>query len=170
MRTAKALRRLCEQEVRSLDLDLPFDAVQLCEKYGARRGRDILVISQPLPVGMPNGLWLVGDDADYFFYQANTSRTHREQIIIHEFGHLIAGHQHAGPSAAAAAADPSSPEAAAAALHRTCYDDENEWEAEMIASIIMGWAAEAGALAGRTAKHDSLRGIQRALGGHSRWL
>ncbi|BDH55172.1 hypothetical protein [Tsukamurella sp. PLM1] len=170
MRSVKALRRLCEREVRSLDLDLPFDAVQLCEKYGTRRGRDILVISQPLPVGMPNGLWLVGDDADYFFYQANTSRLHRDQIIIHEFGHLIAGHQHAGPAAAsAAAADPSSPEAAAA-LHRTCYDDDNEWEAEMIASIILGWASEAGALAGRTAKHDSLRGIQRALGGHSRWL
>lgn len=167
MRTAKALRRLCEQEVRSLDLDLPFDAVQLCEKYGKRRGRDILVISQPLPVGMPNGLWLVGDDADYFFYQANTSRMHREQIIIHEFGHLIAGHQHAGP-AAHAAEMPS--EEAAAALHRTCYDDEHEWEAEMIASIILGWAAEAGALAGRTAKHGSLRGIQRALGGTSRWL
>ncbi|WP_040765907.1 hypothetical protein [Tsukamurella sp. 1534] len=166
MRTAKALRRLCEKEVRSLDLDLPFDAVQLCEKYGARRGRDILVISQPLPVGMPNGLWLVGDDADYFFYQANTSRLHREQIIIHEFGHLIAGHQHV------AAENPVEvpPEEAAAALHRTCYDDEHEWEAEMIASIILGWAAKAGAVAGRTAKHDSLRGIQRALGGHSRWL
>ncbi|GAB3134018.1 hypothetical protein GCM10027289_24960 [Tsukamurella serpentis] len=170
MRSVKALRRLCEGEVRSLDLDLPFDAVQLCEKYGKRRGRDILVISQPLPVGMPNGLWLVGEDADYFFYQANTSRLHRDQIIIHEFGHLIAGHQHAGPTAAAAgAADPSSPEAAAA-LHRTCYDDEHEWEAEMIGSIILGWASEAGALAGRTAKHDSLRGIQRVLGGHSRWL
>lgn len=167
MRTAKALRRLCEREVRSLDLDLPFDAAQLCEKYGARRGRDILVISQPLPVGMPNGLWLVGDDADYFFYQANTSRLHRDQIIIHEFGHLIAGHQHVSATADAAAMPP---EEAAAALHRTCYDDENEWEAEMIASIILGWAAQAGAIAGRTAKHDSLRGIQRALGGHSRWL
>lgn len=166
MRSVKALRRLCEDEVHSLDLDLPFDAIQLCERYGKRRGRDILVISQPLPVGMPNGVWLVGDDADYFFYQSNTSRTHRDQIIVHEFGHLIAGHQDSGPAANAGAM----PEAEASqALHRTCYDDEKEWEAEMIASIILGWAAKAGAL-GRTTKHGGLRGIQRALGGNSRWL
>ncbi len=170
MRTARSLRRLCEQELRSLELDLPFDAVQMCERYGERRGRPIAVLGHPLPAGVPNGVWLVGDDADYFFHQANTSRVHRDQIIIHEFGHLIAGHQLVDPAAAAEGADDMPAEATTEALHRTCYDDDREWEAEMIASIILGWAAEANTTAGSAAKHSSLRGIQRALGGHSRWL
>ncbi|MDF0532573.1 hypothetical protein P0W64_22475 [Tsukamurella sp. 8F] len=168
MRTPRALRRLCEREVRTLELDLPFDAVQMCERYGERRGRPIAVLGHPLPAGVPNGVWLVGEDADYFFHQANTSQVHRDQIIIHEFGHLIAGHQLVEP--AVAAPDDMPDEATSDALHRTCYDDEHEWEAEMIASIIMGWAAEANATAGTAARHSSLRGIQRALGGHSRWL
>ncbi|GAB09891.1 hypothetical protein GOARA_048_00930 [Gordonia araii NBRC 100433] len=169
MRSERALRALCRRELRGLDLDLPLDAEQLCSRYGQRRGRPINVISHPLPAGMPNGVWLAASDGDYFFCQANTSPLHRNQIIIHEFGHLIAGHQMLGQLDAAALLAPSE-EDANDALSRTCYSDEREWEAEMLASIIVGWAADAAGSVDATVSDDGLRRIQRLLGGHGGWM
>ncbi|GED96264.1 hypothetical protein [Gordonia crocea] len=169
MRSERALRRLCRKELRGLDLELPLDAEQLCRQYGQRRGRPISVIAYPLPAGMPNGVWLAAGDGDYFFCQANTSPLHRNQIIIHEFGHLIAGHQVLGGIDAAALLAPTD-EQAADALARTCYSDEREWEAEMLASIIVGWATDASGSVGETAPDAGMRRIQRLLGGHGGWM
>ncbi|GAB16815.1 hypothetical protein GOEFS_015_00120 [Gordonia effusa NBRC 100432] len=169
MRSERALRLIIRDSLRGLDLDLPLNVTQLCDRYGARRGRPIKLIAHPLPAGMPNGVWLAASDADYFFYQENTTPVHRDQIIIHEFGHMIAGHQMLGDLAAAALAEPD-PDDADAALARTCYSDEREWEAEMLASLIITWATEAREAVGHTAEHQGLRGIQRVLGGHRGWL
>ncbi|QKT05820.1 hypothetical protein HUN08_00360 [Gordonia sp. X0973] len=169
MRSERALRALCRRELRGLDLDLPFDAEQLCRRYGERRGRPVNVISYPLPTGMPNGVWLSAGDGDYFFCQSNTSPMHRNQIIVHEFGHMIAGHQMLGQLDAAALVAPGEGETGEA-LSRTCYDDEREWEAEMVASIIVGWAADAAGAVGSTSDDIGLRRIQRLLGGHGGWM
>lgn len=169
MRSERALRALCRKALKGLDLDLPLDVTQLCDRYGAKRGRPIKLIAHPLPAGMPNGIWLSAADADYFFYQANTSRLHQDQIVIHEFGHLIAGHQMLGDLSAAALAAPSADDSDAA-LRRTCYSDEREREAEILASMILTWAEEAGDAAGATADDENLRNMQRLLGGHKGWL
>jgi hypothetical protein len=169
MRRQRALRALCRDTLRGLDLDLPLDVSQLCGRYGERRGRPIRLIAHPLPAGMPNGVWLAAEDADYFFYQANTSKLHQDQIVIHEFGHLIAGHQILGEVHASALSAPSDDDSDAA-LRRTCYSDEREWEAEMLASMILSWAAEARDTVGSTPENADLRGIQRVLGGHKGWL
>lgn len=168
MRSERALRLIVRETLQGLDLDLPLDVTQLCDLYGERRGRPIKLIAHPLPAGMPNGVWLAASDADYFFYQLNTTPVHRDAIIIHEFGHMIAGHQMLG-DAAAVLAGPAAGETDAA-LERTCYSDEREWEAEMLASLIISWAAEARESVGATADHKGLRGIQRVLGGHRGWL
>lgn len=169
MRSERALRTLSRDTLRSLDLDLPLDVTQLCDRYGEQRGRPIRLLAHPLPAGVPNGIWLAAEDADYFFYQANTSQLHRDQIIIHEFGHLIAGHQMLGAVSASALTAPSDDDSDAA-LRRTCYSDEREWEAETLASMILTWAEEAGDGVGSTADHRELRGLQRLLGGHKGWL
>lgn len=168
-RSVRELRALCRNTLRGLDLDLPLDVTQLCDRYGERRGRPIHLVAHPLPVGAPNGVWLVASDADYFFHQANTSRLHRDQIVIHEFGHLIAGHQVLGDLSALTEAGPTRDESEAALRH-TCYSDDREWEAEMLASMILSWAQEAGAAVGTTATHDGLRGLQKLFGGHRGWL
>ncbi|MGW0037912.1 hypothetical protein [Gordonia sp. NPDC003376] len=167
MRTGRELRALCREALSDLDLDLPLDAEQLCERYGARRGRPIRVIAHPLPSGVPNGVWLAAEDADYFFHQANTTRWHRDQIIIHEFAHLIAGHQMLGEVSMVAAL---TAETTDATLQRTCYSDEREREAETLASMILTWAAEAGDAVGHTADDPGVRDLQRLLGGHRGWL
>ena len=163
------MRALCRAELKGLDLDLPLDVAQLCERYGDRRGRPIRLIEHALPAGVPNGIWLAATDADYFFHQAHTSRLHRNQIVVHEFGHLIAGHQILGEASAAGIAALTQHESAAA-LRRTCYSDDAEWEAEMLASLILGWAEDAGTGVGSTASHGELRGLQKLLGGHRGWL
>lgn len=170
MRSDRALRALCRDALKGLDLDLPLDVEQLCTRYGIRRGRAITLIPHPLPAGMPNGIWLAADDADYFFYQANTTKLHQDQIVIHEFGHLIAGHQMLGSVAAAALVGGPGAEDSEEALARTCYSDEREREAETLASMIVTWADEAGGVVGTTARDENMRGIQRLLGGHKGWL
>lgn len=171
MRSERVLRALCRRELADLDLDLPLDAEQLCERYGEKRGRAIKIIAHPLPAGMPSGVWLMAEDADYFFYQANTTKLHRDQIVIHEFGHLIAGHQIVSTAGALLAAGaPDADKDADEALNRTCYSDEREWEAEMLATIIREWAVKAEQGVGQTATHGGLRGIQSILGGHNGWL
>ncbi|AZG46912.1 hypothetical protein D7316_03517 [Gordonia insulae] len=169
MRSQRALRALCRDTLKGLDLDLPLDVTQLCDRYGERRGRPIRLIAHPLPAGMPNGVWLAADDADYFFYQSNTSRLHQDQIVIHEFGHLIAGHQMLGAVSASALTAPSAGDSDDA-LQRTCYSDDREWEAEMLASMMLSWAADASDTVGSTPANADLRGIQRLLGGHKGWL
>lgn len=162
--------------MRGLELDLPLDVTQLCDRYGERRGRPIRLIAHPLPVGVPNGIWLAAEDGDYFFHQANTSKLHRDQIVIHEFGHLIAGHQVLGDigdlSAAVAAGGAGGPgdDESEAALRRTCYSDDREWEAEMLASMILSWAEDATTAVGSTSDDGELRGLQKLLGGHRGWL
>ncbi|MGV9860399.1 hypothetical protein ACWDTD_17350 [Gordonia sp. NPDC003425] len=168
-RSERELRALCHRSLEGLDLDLPLDVEQLCQRFGERRGRPIIPMPYPLPAGMPNGIWLAAEDADYFFYQANTSPLHRDQIIIHEFGHLIADHQMLGATSAAALTAPPEDDSEAA-LRRTCYSDDREWEAEKLASIILTWAAHAGDAVSGTADHSDLRDLQRLLGGHKGWL
>lgn len=170
MRSERELRALCRRELGGLDLDLPLDAEQLCDLYGARRGRPIKIVAHPMPAGMPNGVWLVAADADYFFCQAATTKLHRDQIIIHEFGHLIAGHQLLEQVENRLIGSPAGDEDTDDALSRTCYSDEREWEAEFLATLIGEWAAKATQGVGKTAGHDGLRGIQSILGGHNGWL
>ncbi|SIS21439.1 hypothetical protein [Williamsia sterculiae] len=168
MRSERSLRALCRRELAGLHLDLPLSAEQLCERYGTRRGRPIRILDHPLPADAPSGIWLAAEDGDYFFCQANTTPLHREQIIVHEFSHLMAGHQLVDPGSSA----PTFPTDAEsdAALGRTCYSDEREWEAEVLATQIVDWAATATRGVGHAVQHRGLRGVQRALGGHRGWL
>ncbi|MGC4933127.1 hypothetical protein ACLQ3C_05545 [Gordonia sp. DT30] len=168
MRSSRAMWSLCRSVLGPLGLDLPLDVDQLCERYGAQRGRPIRLLAHPLPAGVPNGVWLAAEDADYFFHQANTTRWHRDQIVIHEFAHLICGHQMLAdmPAVLAGLSDAD----ADSSLQRTCYDDEREREAETVASMILTWAAQARDGVGATSAHPDVRGLQRLLGGHKGWL
>ncbi|WP_436994064.1 hypothetical protein [Streptomyces sp. enrichment culture] len=80
------------------------------------------------------------DSGDHIFHIAATSERHRAQIVRHELAHLLLGH--AGNNASIAESlqgvlpqgvDPS---AVVAALGRTSYDTETEYDAEMAASCL----------------------------------
>lgn len=87
----------------------------------------------------PCGMWIALRDVDYILYEANTSRLHSEHIILHEIGHILSCHAldirfdqemlaRLVPSLSATAIE--------RVLGRVNYTNEQEQEAEMIASLL----------------------------------
>jgi hypothetical protein len=139
----RELRRWCRRELRALDITPPLRVDELCDRLGERRGRPIRLVSFPLPVPGPFGVWLATDNADYIVFQSQTTRVHQDHIVLHEIGHMLAGHQadHGDPGLWTAALPDLSPDLVRRALGRNSYDARHEREAELIATIIMEWAS-----------------------------
>lgn len=136
------------------------------ETLARQRGRRIELVPMSVNTSAPCGVLAATDQADYVFYTTETSALHQEHILLHEIGHLLCGH--AG-SAELDAVVPSalmpnlSPELIRRVLGRTTYAEEQEREAELVASLIMRRArretpaAHAGALGALEAAFGSRR-------------
>jgi hypothetical protein len=95
-------------------------------------------------------------DSDTIVYERDTSRAHRQQIIVHEACHLILGHQAAllAPSDLPPLPDDLwSGEQICRVLGRSDLADEEEHEAEILASLILEQAAISAPAYGRG--HDA---------------
>ncbi|RZT87953.1 hypothetical protein EV383_4887 [Pseudonocardia sediminis] len=146
----RRLRWRCRRLLRDLDVRPPIDVTELCRRLGAHRGRELRLMPWELAVPGPFGVWFETDDVDVIAYQSRTSRAHQDHIVLHEVGHIVAGH--GGDSTAEEDEQilPDVPGGAGSArrLRRTCYDAANEREAELIASILgegMGLLSDGGA-------------------------
>lgn len=143
----RALRRRCKRELRALGLQPPLRVELLCQRLGERRQRPIRLVPYALPASGPFGLWIGTETADYIFYQINTTRIHQDHIILHEVGHIFAGHDKDDIDQHLQSAMPDiSPETIRRALQRTYYDTTEEREAEMFATIIMDLMGRAPAM------------------------
>ena len=97
-----------------------------------------------------SGMFLPSANTDYVFYAAAASPARREQIIGHELGHLLLGHnpqlQDAPDGLLQALAPDVSPSLArrVLALARTGYDDAHEAAAELFGTSLTQLAANAG--------------------------
>ena len=91
--------------------------------------------------------------------------------MLHEVGHMIAGHASVElDDATLALLDPDTLRAAIrAALGRTCYDTDREREAELVATIILTRAAVLAAITPRAEPDPGARRVQVALGERSGW-
>ncbi len=167
----RALRRRCKRELQSLQVQPPLDVETLCRLLGERRGRPIRLVPYGLPVSGPSGLWIGTDSADYIFHQRETSKAHQDHIIMHEVGHILAGHSNreADGGVLQALMPNISPDVVKSMLGRTSYDEEQEREAELIATIIMGWAMLEETRP-RPSGDRATRRIQAALGDRQGWL
>ena len=87
----RVIRQRCEATLRDVTLPSPFTVSAFCDVVSERRGRRICLTPKENRLG-PCGLWLAMDDADYVFYEADTSPVHREHIILHELAHLLCDH------------------------------------------------------------------------------
>ncbi|MFE9256675.1 hypothetical protein [Streptomyces sp. NPDC006879] len=114
-----------------LDLPIPFSIDDLCDRIAQRRGRPIRL--HPLPKEAAEsgvcGLWIGTDHEDYVFYEAQTTRVHREHIILHELGHILFGHNSLTGEGGADGQPPR-------IMGRTNYTTRQEQEAELLASLI----------------------------------
>jgi hypothetical protein len=139
-------RRVCEL-VGSLDVPVPWDLDNFIGAIASMRGKPIQLIGQPglASAGHPCGIWIGRATDDIVIFDSSASGYHRGQIILHEIGHLLL--EHGG-------ADSSSQEALSMhdlmpdidrdtivhVLGRSAYDNDQESQAELFASLMMAEA------------------------------
>ena len=142
----RGLQRQCEARLRDVDVPDPFDIEAFCARLAIRRGRPLHVL--PLPDGTgpeaPCGLWMATDNADFVFVEGATSPLHREHIILHEVAHMICGHAEKVPVETFARLLPDlDADMVGRVLGRTSYTNDEEREAELLASLILARARRA---------------------------
>jgi hypothetical protein len=162
-----AVRRRCAGLVRRLartvGIPAPFAMGEFLGRLSAHRdGRVVELLPlavEELPSGVC-GLWLELAGRDIVGFPAAAARTHRDHIVLHEIGHMLAGHHGVFAGAATEALLPDlDPEMVRSVLGRSVYGEVQEQEAELIASLILQRSlgtqprqAAGGAVAGRLEK------------------
>ena len=139
-RTRDRSRRECRALVAELELPDPFDLAELCATVGRERGRPVVLTATPMVMGNLCGMWMGTAQADYVFYEQNTSFLHQQHIVFHELGHILRRHSPKrilGADVARALAPVVEPGEVERVLGRDTYNDEDEYEAELIATLIL---------------------------------
>ncbi|HEV2779740.1 MAG TPA: hypothetical protein VGX25_10100 [Actinophytocola sp.] len=180
----RELRRRCRRLLNELDVRPPLDVVELCRRVSDRRGRPIRLVPHPIPVPGPFGVWITTGTADYILYQRETSKAHQGHIVLHELGHILAGHRSdVANDRLTCVLYPDDeadglrerypdlePDAVRRALARTSYDTEHEREAETVATIILEWASVLDRVVPPTSPGAVARRMETALGDRMGWL
>lgn len=167
------LRRGVKLLLRELDLDVPLDVHELCQRLAQRRGRAIKLCAYPLPTPGAFGLWVGTADTDYILYHRDTTVAHQEHIILHEIGHIISGHNsnHADDDIWQQIFPDIPPEVVLRALRRDGYGPAFEREAEMVATVIKEWATLLDRLRlSADRKTKTARRLRGAFDDHQGWL
>lgn len=160
----RRLRRRCRRVIGSLSLPEPFSVQELCARLAEERGRPLRLLPLPTPTvpGTPSGMWLTAEHGDYIFFDEQTSPLHQEHIIVHEIGHVVCDHRSAGDDQRLYRhIDLADPHSIRQALPRLRYSDEQELEAEMIASLIL---EAIGRVPAPTPMSGFLGGLESAMG------
>ena len=180
----RVLRRRCRRLLNELDIRPPLDIEELCRRVGETRGKPIRLVPHPIPVPGPFGVWITTENADYILYQQETSKAHQGHIVLHELGHILAGHNSdeeddallaelypdVEPEALRERYPDLEPDAVRRALRRTSYDTEREREAETVATIILEWASVLDRVAAPASADATAQRMGAALGDRMGWL
>ena len=136
----REVRHRCERLLEDIDLPNGFDADVFRDAVAARRNRAIRLVPREQMVG-PCGVLVSLPTTDYVFFEASTSRVHRDHIVAHELGHLLCDHvpkKRMGDEVIRTLLPDLDPVMVRSALARTTYGEVEEQEAEMIASLALG--------------------------------
>ncbi|MCW2693121.1 MAG: hypothetical protein JWM48_1988 [Mycobacterium sp.] len=158
----RALRRRCREQLKTLGVLAPVRIEELCRLVGERRRRPLRLVAHTMPMPGPFGVWIASPSADYILYHRETSPAHQEHIILHEVGHMLAGHEptgaadplHCGPLPGGAGRRPCS----------CSYGRECEREAELFATIIAEWVSVIEPRRPPPATDPGLRRVRAVLG------
>ena len=135
----RALRVRCAAKLRGLDVPIPFDLWRFCQAVEARRRRPLLLHPVVSALG-PCGLWVATPEADHIFYEQEATPFHQRHIILHELGHVVCDH-HPAPVTGADLPQLLFPDLQPSVLHkvlaRAGYSNDQEQEAELLASLIL---------------------------------
>ena len=122
---------------------------QLCELLADERRRPIHVEAYPLDPPLA-GLWIATRTTDYIFYAEDAPPPLQEHTVLHELGHVLLAvgdtvHPDLDDWELSGPLPVLSPAMLLAALKRSCYDDERECAAELLATLIeQRWRATQG--------------------------
>lgn len=179
-RTAgRDLHRWLRRELQDLGIKPPLDVEELCRALGERRGRPIVLRPFPLEKPGPSGLWVDTPQMDVILYQQETTRLHQEHIILHEVGHILVSEDEQADEEQETPDDfvegwatlipVLDPDLVRRVARRCSYDDGEECEVELAATIILEWSS---VLDRATPLSDdpALRRVQSALGDRRGWL
>lgn len=147
-RTADEVERRSRAFLDTLDLPAVDSVLDLVPFMEDRRGRSLQLVPftpdpadpDSLDASAPCGLWLATKTTDYVFYDAGISRSHAEIIVAHEFAHML--RQHRGNAAKSPFGNLGGlitdidPGTIQLILGRTRYNDPEEFEAEMLGSLL----------------------------------
>lgn len=154
------IRQRCEEMIRPLVIPRPFDIKVFLSALAHRRRKHIELVSTQLEGEQPCGMLVSTSEADYIYIASSVTPLHAQHIAVHEAGHLAFGHQrtrshHPGQPSAHDRAEVLGqllPHLAPALVQRilgrtpAVYDDEQEREAEMFASLVMAEAHHPGSI------------------------
>lgn len=135
-----ALRSRCEQRLSQLPLPAPFTVDRFKEALVIHRGRSLTINAMPtLGPEAPSGVWIATETADHVFVDETARTLHREHIVLHELAHIVCDHQGAPAMTdedVAALLPALNVEMVARVLGRTRYTQDEEQEAELLATMI----------------------------------
>lgn len=133
-----AVRKRCETTLRTVTIPDPFDVNDFAAVVSLRRGRPLHLLAKQTSLG-PCGVWVALPNADYVFYEPDTSLLHRDHIVLHELGHLL---QELEPTESMDEAvlrelfPGLDVDVVRRVLGRTSYSAVEEQEAELIATMV----------------------------------
>jgi hypothetical protein len=131
-----ALRRRCEALLATLDLEIPFDLNEFCNRLGRQLAYPIELVAQSMPAEVPGcSIWL--DDRIIIAYEQETSLFHQQYIVFHELGHVLFRHDVFQTLEVLPLRLELGAEAIRSALARSGYLAQPEQEAEIFASLLL---------------------------------
>lgn len=133
----------CVDLIASLDIPVPFDVFELCQRVAVLRGVLMVVEARDTTrAENVSGFWVSYADHDLVVYDGGTTAYHRDGIVLHELGHILFDHYPAGDFAEHIAK--AFPDVAGAAHQmlgsgrcRFDYSEREEEEAETFATLVL---------------------------------
>lgn len=134
--------------VHALPIPIPWSRDAFVQGIADMRGRPITLIATE-PDFLPDtlcGPWLAREDDDVILYERGATEFRIHQAVCHQIGHMILGHHSAGRRPVRdALAEPAwrraipdlAPELVGTVLSTTDYGDEQEYEADLFALLLM---------------------------------
>lgn len=124
--------------VRTLPIPVPWDREAFVQGIAGMRGRPITLIATE-PAFLTDslcGLWLAREDDDVILYERDATDFRIHHVVCHQIAHMVLGH-HSAESARCRALPDLAPELVNIILRGKDYGDEQEYEADLFALLLM---------------------------------
>ena len=130
-----AARSRAREAEASLRLSEPVSLASIQKHLELQRGRKIVIKPIEGATDKICGLWFGLDHMDLIMHARAASEVHRQQIVLHEFAHMVLRHEQdiVSPEHAGTFFPDLDPERVVKALKRTDFLDELEVTAELLA-------------------------------------